>query len=163
MFKHAFALCFKISFSFCFTALLVFFVSFRYLSLLVFPCLYSLHTLRISLTVLLTSSFHHHVSLCLAGPFSFHNYCLKPLVKLLSERSNNLKQKPFLDYSFCTFTLSSYSFHIFLLSTKFLLVSFTFLVLKSDIIGLCWVIYSSMGNTFLSFKIFKISNIYLNF
>ena len=96
--------------------------------------------------------------------WSIHSFCLYFLAKLLSKSSNNLQQKHLFDYLPCTcwctydlkslFTLSLYSFHIFLLSTKFILVSFTFLVLKSHNNDLCWLIHSSLGKTFISFENF---------
>ena len=89
------------------------------------------------------------------------------------ERFNNIQQKLFLEYSVCTCLGISWNhslhslFHILLLSTKFLLVSFTFPILKPDTIGLCWVIHSSMVTLHcllkFSFDLSVSNNIYLSF
>lgn len=83
-----------------------------------------------------------------------HKSCLWPLAKPVSELFNNLIQ---VHKFYCAFwipwqrlkslqILPSCSFHISFFGINFLLVSLTFLFLKSHTNGLCWVIHFLIAN-----------------
>lgn len=114
----------------------------RYFSLFFFPCFESFQILHFSLTLSLTPSRHHQISLCLPG-FLFHSIGLH---ELLSKTS--IKSFP-LTYRHSLLILSSCSFSIFFLHTNFLLVSFTFLILWSHNNCLSQLIQSLVGMTFM--------------
>ena len=115
----------------------------------------------------------HHVSYFLAGPFvhpkllpvAFSKALFKLLQKPSAEVSSWLLALYWLMYDQKSFfTLPSCSFHVFLLGTLFLLVSFTLLITKSQTNDLRWVIHSpkkflkmhsSLGKTSISFKNFR--------
>lgn len=128
-----------------------------------YACFHSFHSLCFSLTLLLTSSFHH-VSLCLAELF-VHPQLLSAASSLSQIYFENVaiifNRGIFLTTMYMLmnklislFMLSSYNLHIFLLGKNFLLLSSNFLFLKSHTNSLRWLIQSSFAKTFLSFKNF---------
>lgn len=89
-----------------------------------------------SLTPLLTSLFHHNVTLCMAGSFvnpqflsvASRKAAFQNIPITFNRRSFLTLLSVFVDlWAEITLTLSSCSFHIFLVGTNVLLVSFTFL------------------------------------